>query len=84
MDSYEYVMHGKVFKVSDKKMASNDQMLATLYWCSTLIAFLRAVCSEVFASFGGLLMSLKGDPRNLSKIELDMRIYLLAKKPATA
>jgi hypothetical protein len=63
--------------------------------------------SEVFASYGGLLMSLKvrrtslpcatpckrltvpsldlsicaqGDPRNLQKIELDKRIYILMRK----
>jgi hypothetical protein len=35
---------------------------------------------EVFTSYGGLLMSLKGEPAHLSKIELDMRMYLLIKK----
>lgn len=35
---------------------------------------------EIFVSYGGLLMSLKGDPRNLQKIELDMRMYLLMRK----
>jgi len=61
MDSYEYVMHGKVFKVSTEKNKAQSKM-------------------EVFASYGGLLMSLKGDPRNLQKIALDMRIYLLMRK----
>lgn len=32
---------------------------------------------SVLASFGGLLMELSGDPRNLTKLELDMRVYLL-------
>eukprot|EP01111_Echinosteliopsis_oligospora_P002311 TRINITY_DN1339_c1_g1_i1.p1 TRINITY_DN1339_c1_g1~~TRINITY_DN1339_c1_g1_i1.p1 ORF type:complete len:145 (+),score=27.50 TRINITY_DN1339_c1_g1_i1:64-498(+) len=35
---------------------------------------------SVFVSFGGLLMLLKGDPRNLSGIELDSRLYLLMRK----
>lgn len=35
---------------------------------------------EVFTSYGGLLMSLKGEPQYLTKIELDMRMYLLIKK----
>jgi len=60
MDSYEYVMHGKVFKVA--AAASKDGKL------------------EVFTSYGGLLMSLKGEPQHLAKIELDMRMYLLIKK----
>mmetsp|Transcript_11299 Transcript_11299/g.15641 ORF Transcript_11299/g.15641 Transcript_11299/m.15641 type:complete len:144 (+) Transcript_11299:98-529(+) len=32
---------------------------------------------SIFVSFGGLLMMLKGDPRNLQGIDLDSRIYLL-------
>lgn len=35
---------------------------------------------EVFTSYGGLLMSLKGEPSHLTKIELDQRMYLLIKK----
>jgi len=35
---------------------------------------------SVFVSFGGLLMLLKGDPRNLGGIELDSRIYLLMRR----
>eukprot|EP00696_Hemimastix_kukwesjijk_P017621 gnl/Hemi2/6306_TR2161_c0_g10_i1.p1 gnl/Hemi2/6306_TR2161_c0_g10~~gnl/Hemi2/6306_TR2161_c0_g10_i1.p1 ORF type:complete len:146 (-),score=56.79 gnl/Hemi2/6306_TR2161_c0_g10_i1:40-477(-) len=34
----------------------------------------------VLASFGGLLMRLVGDPRNLQSIELDQRIYLLMRR----
>lgn len=58
-DNYEYVMHGKVFKV---QQAGNEGKM------------------EVFTSYGGLLMSLKGQPSNLNKIELDQRMYLLIKK----
>eukprot|EP01117_Protostelium_nocturnum_P017077 TRINITY_DN6886_c0_g1_i1.p1 TRINITY_DN6886_c0_g1~~TRINITY_DN6886_c0_g1_i1.p1 ORF type:complete len:146 (+),score=47.24 TRINITY_DN6886_c0_g1_i1:72-509(+) len=35
---------------------------------------------SVFISYGGLLMMLKGDPRNLQGIDLDTRIYLLLRK----
>jgi len=34
----------------------------------------------VYVSFGGLLMMLKGDPRNLQGIDLDSRLYLLIRK----
>ena len=37
----------------------------------------------VYASFGGLLMKLEGEPRNLNDIALDERIYLLMRKVAT-
>lgn len=33
-----------------------------------------------FASFGGLLMRLQGDPNNLHGFELDKHIYLLIKR----
>lgn len=39
-----------------------------------------AVKIEVFVSFGGLLMLLKGDPSNLGKLMLDQRLYLLMRK----
>lgn len=35
---------------------------------------------EIYASFGGLLMCLKGDPADLDKLTVDKRIYLLIKK----
>eukprot|EP00899_Mesostigma_viride_P015092 jgi/Mesvir1/23584/Mv18275-RA.1 len=35
---------------------------------------------EVYISFGGLLMMLKGDPRNLHELELDQNLYLLMRK----
>jgi len=34
----------------------------------------------LYVSFGGLLMMLKGDPRNLVGIENDSRLYLLIRK----
>jgi hypothetical protein len=36
--------------------------------------------SSVLSSFGGLLMKLTGDERNLSSLELDQRLYLLMRK----
>ncbi|KAL6079750.1 DNA-directed RNA polymerases I, II, and III subunit RPABC3 [Balamuthia mandrillaris] len=35
---------------------------------------------SVYVSYGGLLMMLNGDPRNLQGVELDARIYLLIRK----
>mmetsp|Transcript_14260 Transcript_14260/g.36486 ORF Transcript_14260/g.36486 Transcript_14260/m.36486 type:complete len:148 (-) Transcript_14260:100-543(-) len=35
---------------------------------------------SVYVSFGGLLMSLQGEPRNLQGVELDSRLYALMKK----
>ncbi|GAM22544.1 hypothetical protein SAMD00019534_057190, partial [Acytostelium subglobosum LB1] len=35
---------------------------------------------SIFASFGGLLMLLIGDPKYMQGLELDARIYLLIKK----
>ena len=34
---------------------------------------------EVYASFGGLLMLLKGDPVALKELEVDKRVYFLAR-----
>ena len=35
---------------------------------------------EIYASFGGLLMCLRGDQNNFDKLEGDARIYLLVRK----
>ena len=35
---------------------------------------------EVQVSYGGLLMRLRGDPKMLQKLALDMRVYLLIRK----
>mmetsp|Transcript_26649 Transcript_26649/g.36785 ORF Transcript_26649/g.36785 Transcript_26649/m.36785 type:complete len:149 (-) Transcript_26649:96-542(-) len=35
---------------------------------------------EVYISFGGLLMSLKGDPNHMEGLKLDSRLYLLMRK----
>jgi len=36
--------------------------------------------TTISASFGGLLFSISGDPKNLNNLEIDQRIYLLMKK----
>mmetsp|Transcript_18719 Transcript_18719/g.31169 ORF Transcript_18719/g.31169 Transcript_18719/m.31169 type:complete len:106 (-) Transcript_18719:103-420(-) len=35
---------------------------------------------SVYISFGGLLLMLKGDPRNLQGLEQDNRVYLLMRR----
>jgi DNA-directed RNA polymerase I, II, and III subunit RPABC3 len=60
-DKYEYVMHGKLYKISDEESG-------------------KTVKAEVYVSFGGLLMLLKGDPSYVSKFELDQRLFLLIRK----
>eukprot|EP00818_Percolomonas_sp_WS_P008075 CAMPEP_0117442966 /NCGR_PEP_ID=MMETSP0759-20121206/4439_1 /TAXON_ID=63605 /ORGANISM="Percolomonas cosmopolitus, Strain WS" /LENGTH=155 /DNA_ID=CAMNT_0005234901 /DNA_START=48 /DNA_END=515 /DNA_ORIENTATION=+ len=35
---------------------------------------------SVYVSFGGLLMKLSGDPRNMQAIDPDMHLYLLVRK----
>jgi len=63
-DDYDYVMYGKVYKKADNKKSSSD------------------FSSEVtlYASFGGLLMSLAADKADLEGAHLDDRVYLLVKK----
>lgn len=56
-DSYEYVMHGTVFEISQRG-------------------------GEVYASFGGLLMCLRGGDMNalVTQIARDSRLYLCMRK----
>lgn len=35
---------------------------------------------ELYASFGGLLMRIKGDATNLNEIDVDMSLYLLIRR----
>lgn len=39
-----------------------------------------AVMADVFASFGGLLMQLTGEPKRLQSLDLDQNLYLLIRK----
>ncbi|KAH7668912.1 RNA polymerase Rpb8 protein [Dioscorea alata] len=61
-DKFEYVMHGKLYKISEESSSGPD------------------VKVEIYASFGGLLMMLKGDPSNAANFELDQRLFLLMRK----
>ena len=45
-----------------------------------LVTFVCVICREVYMSFGGLLMLLKGDYTNLKPLKLDSRYYLLIRK----
>jgi DNA-directed RNA polymerase I, II, and III subunit RPABC3 len=65
MDEYDYVVHGRVFKYNQPKEGADGK---------------RDNKIEILASFGGLIMSLKGDPRNIKLINNDQKIYLLMRK----
>ncbi|KAK0578030.1 hypothetical protein LWI29_003862 [Acer saccharum] len=60
-DKYEYVMHGKLYKISDEGSGKH----------------LKA---EIYVSYGGLLMMLKGDPSYITQFELDQKLFLLMRK----
>ncbi|KAI3956234.1 hypothetical protein MKW98_017039 [Papaver atlanticum] len=60
-DKFEYVMHGKLYRIGEEGSGIN-------------------VKAEIYASFGGLLMLLKGDPSNAANFELDQRLFLLMRK----
>ncbi|KAL5706815.1 DNA-directed RNA polymerases II [Ranunculus cassubicifolius] len=60
-DKFEYVMHGKLYKISEGGSEKN-------------------VTVEMYASFGGLLMKLSGDPNIAKPFELDQRLFLLMRK----
>uniref|UniRef100_A0A0C9RIV5 TSA: Wollemia nobilis Ref_Wollemi_Transcript_15450_1139 transcribed RNA sequence n=1 Tax=Wollemia nobilis TaxID=56998 RepID=A0A0C9RIV5_9CONI len=60
-DKYEYVMYGKLYRISEEGSGANVKV-------------------EIYVSFGGLLMLLKGDPSNASNFELDQRLFLLMRR----
>ncbi|KAL1140443.1 hypothetical protein AAG570_000375 [Ranatra chinensis] len=65
-DSFEYVMHGKLYRIEgdeNPKEPSKNKLSA-------------------YVSYGGLLMRLQGDPNNLHGFEVDQALYLLMKKLA--
>ncbi|XP_039781166.1 DNA-directed RNA polymerases II and V subunit 8A-like [Panicum virgatum] len=61
-DQFEYVMHGKLYRISDYTTPKQDPKV------------------EIFGSFGGLLMLLRGEPSIAGSFELDQRIFLLIRK----
>ncbi|WRX29728.1 DNA-directed RNA polymerases I [Theobroma cacao] len=60
-DKYEYVMHGKLYKVSDDGSG-------------------KGLKAEIYVSYGGLLMMLRGEASHVSQFELDQRLFLLMRK----
>jgi DNA-directed RNA polymerase I, II, and III subunit RPABC3 len=48
--------------------------------CNSSNDFTPSLSSEIYASFGGLLMLLKGDPSSAANLELDQRLFLLMRK----
>ncbi|OAY37772.1 DNA-directed RNA polymerases II and V subunit 8A [Manihot esculenta] len=60
-DKYEYIMHGKLYKISEEGSG-------------------KKIKGEIYVSYGGLLMMLKGDPSHVSHFELDQRLFLLIRK----
>ncbi|VDK56241.1 unnamed protein product [Anisakis simplex] len=65
VDQFEYVMFGKVYRIEGEETSN---------------ALSESNTSAAYASFGGLLMRLKGDANNLHGFVLDSNIYLLMKK----
>ncbi|KAB2032215.1 hypothetical protein ES319_D05G357000v1 [Gossypium barbadense] len=60
-DKYEYIMHGKLYKITDDASG-------------------KGLKAEVYVSYGGLLMLLRGEASHVSHLELDQRIFLLMRK----
>ncbi|KAL3752688.1 hypothetical protein ACJRO7_000141 [Eucalyptus globulus] len=67
-DKYEYVMHGKLYKISEDDPGRASKSSG------------KGVKAEIYVSFGGLLMMLKGDPSNLHQFDLDQRLFLCIRK----
>jgi DNA-directed RNA polymerase I, II, and III subunit RPABC3 len=61
-DDYSYVMYGKVFKYTHEKAPSVKVYASSCFFLEELI---NSLCRAVYISYGGLLMMLKGDQRNL-------------------
>ncbi|XP_044499813.1 DNA-directed RNA polymerases II, IV and V subunit 8B-like isoform X1 [Mangifera indica] len=60
-DKFEYIMHGKLYKISDEGSG-------------------KTLKAEIYVSYGGLLMMLKGDPSYITHFELDQKLFLLMRK----
>ncbi|XP_038689579.1 DNA-directed RNA polymerases II, IV and V subunit 8B-like [Tripterygium wilfordii] len=60
-DKYEYIMHGKLYKITEKNSG-------------------KVIRKELYVSYGGLLMRLKGDPSHFARFKLDQSLFLLIRK----
>jgi DNA-directed RNA polymerase I, II, and III subunit RPABC3 len=65
LDEYEYAMHGKIFQYRHLKKGDGVKTDKMV---------------SVFASFGGLLMCIKGTQSGIVNLERDMKIFVLIKK----
>merc|ERR1712055_8249 len=63
-DSFEYVMHGKIYRIEGDDSTSGA----------------AGGRLSAYVSYGGLLMRLQGDANNLHGFEVDHHVYLLMKK----
>ncbi|XWS56420.1 hypothetical protein CRYUN_Cryun09bG0083800 [Craigia yunnanensis] len=83
-DYYEYVMRGKLYMISEEKEGTSNEKQGTSSSKekegTSDESARRIVKLEIKASFGGLLMTLKGSPSYMSKFELDQTLFLLIKK----
>ncbi|XP_062147673.1 DNA-directed RNA polymerases II, IV and V subunit 8B-like [Alnus glutinosa] len=68
-DKFEYIMHGKLYKILDETQAKTSDGGSG-----------SGVKVEIYVSFGGLQMMLKGDPSHCAGFELEQRLFLLMRK----
>ncbi|GAY35799.1 hypothetical protein CUMW_283340, partial [Citrus unshiu] len=60
-DKFDYIMQGKIYRISEEGSGAN-------------------VKAEIYVSFGGLLMLLKGNPSYVSEFDLDQRLFLCMRR----
>ncbi|XP_059431827.1 DNA-directed RNA polymerases II, IV and V subunit 8B-like [Corylus avellana] len=68
-DKFEYIMHGKLYKISDETRAKTSDGGSG-----------PGIEVGIYVSFGGLQMMLKGDPSHCAGFELEQRLFLLMRK----
>ncbi|XP_068310243.1 DNA-directed RNA polymerases II and V subunit 8A-like [Pyrus communis] len=74
-DKFEYIMHGLLYKMSTASSeSSKGNPKASDEGSKTEVKV------EVYASFGGLQMMLKGDPSSCTKFKIDQNLFLLIRK----
>ena len=89
-EEYDYVMYGKVSSSSQGQVSMNEHRrrctnstvegkLCTSYVMVSRTGHLYA-CRTVYASFGGLLLSLTGSFRHMTGIVLGDPLYILLRK----
>ncbi|XP_057766408.1 DNA-directed RNA polymerases II and V subunit 8A-like isoform X2 [Salvia miltiorrhiza] len=64
-DKFEYVMHGLLYKMAEAEGKTDGN---------------DNVKVEVYISFGGLQLMLKGDPLKMHKFRVDQKLFLLLRK----